>query len=155
MIRYTVKTEFDMLALGERVASACDRSGFIALYGDLGAGKTVFARGVARAFGVDHVSSPTFTIVCEYPTEPKLYHFDAYRLSDADELYAIGFSDYLKEDALLLMEWANLVEPALPTDRLDITIEGSGMDTRTVAFEPHGLLISWLQSPSAAPQNKV
>ena len=139
MIRYTVKTESDMLALGEQIAEACDRRGFIALYGDLGAGKTVFARGVARAFGVDHVSSPTFTIVCEYPTEPKLYHFDAYRLSDADELYAIGFSDYLREDALLLMEWANLVADALPKDRLDVTIEGSGMMERTVTIEPRGL----------------
>jgi len=139
MIRYTVKTESDMLALGERVAALCSRCGFIALYGDLGAGKTVFARGVARAFGVRHVSSPTFTIVCEYPTDPKLYHFDAYRLSDADELYAIGYSDYLREDALILMEWANLVPDALPKDRLDVTIEGSGLDERTVTITPRGM----------------
>jgi tRNA threonylcarbamoyladenosine biosynthesis protein TsaE len=139
MIRYTVKTESDMLALGERVAARCSRRGFIALYGDLGAGKTVFARGVARAFGVRHVSSPTFTIVCEYPTDPKLYHFDAYRLSDADELYAIGYSDYLREDALILMEWANLVPDALPKDRLDVTIDGSGLDERTVTITPRGM----------------
>jgi tRNA threonylcarbamoyladenosine biosynthesis protein TsaE len=138
MIRYTVKTESEMLALGETIAMLCDRHGFLALYGDLGAGKTVFARGVAKAFGIEHISSPTFTIVCEYPTEPKLYHFDAYRLSDADELYAIGFSDYLREDALILMEWANLVPEALPRERLDITIEGSGMEPRTVTIEPRG-----------------
>lgn len=138
MIRYTVKTESDMLSLGERIAELCDRHGFIALYGDLGAGKTVFARGVAHAFGVDHVSSPTFTIVCEYPTEPKLYHFDAYRLSDADELYAIGFSDYLREDAMILMEWANLVPDALPKERLDVKIEGSGLMARTVTITPYG-----------------
>lgn len=138
MIRYTVKTESEMLALGETIAMLCDRHGFLALYGDLGAGKTVFARGVAKAFRIEHVSSPTFTIVCEYPTEPKLYHFDAYRLSDADELYAIGFSDYLREDALILMEWANLVPEALPKDRLDITIEGSGLDARNVMIEPRG-----------------
>ena len=77
MLRYTIETESEMLTLGERVAQRCEKHGFIALYGDLGAGKTVFARGVARVFGVDHVSSPTFTIVCEYPTEPKLFHFDA------------------------------------------------------------------------------
>lgn len=135
---YVIETENEMLALGERVASLCDRRGFIALYGDLGAGKTVFARGVARTFGISHVSSPTFTIVCEYPTEPKLLHFDAYRLSDADELFAIGFSDYLCEDALILMEWANLVPEALPSDRLDITIRGSGKDARTVTIEPRG-----------------
>ena len=137
-ITLTVPTESDMLLLGERVANRLGKRGFIALYGDLGAGKTVFARGVAKAFGVSHVSSPTFTIVCEYPTEPKLFHFDAYRLSDADELYAIGFSDYLREDALLLMEWANLVADALPKGRLDVTVVGSGMDARTVTIEPHG-----------------
>ena len=138
MVRYTIKTETDMLALGETIASALDNRGFIALYGDLGAGKTVFARGVARSFGVDHVASPTFTIVCEYPTEPKLFHFDAYRLSDADELYAIGFADYLSEDAMILMEWANLVPDALPKERLDVTVEGSGTDARTVTIEPRG-----------------
>ena len=137
-IMISVQTESDMLLLGERIAGLLGKRGFIALYGDLGAGKTVFARGVAKAFGVTHVSSPTFTIVCEYPTEPKLYHFDAYRLSDADELYAIGFSDYLRDDALILMEWANLVSDALPRDRLDVTVVGSGMDARTVTIEPHG-----------------
>ena len=137
-MRRTIETEAEMLALGESVALRCGRHGFIALYGDLGAGKTVFARGVARAFGIEHVSSPTFTIVCEYPTEPKLFHFDAYRLSDADELYAIGFQDYLAEDAMILMEWANLVPEALPAERLDVLIEGSGINARTVAIEPHG-----------------
>ena len=135
----TVPTETEMLLLGERIAKRLLRRGFIALYGDLGAGKTVFARGVAKAFGISHVSSPTFTIVCEYPTTPRLLHFDAYRLSDADELYAIGFSDYLAQDALILMEWANLVPDALPKDRLDVTIAGSGADARTVAIEPRGV----------------
>jgi tRNA threonylcarbamoyladenosine biosynthesis protein TsaE len=138
MLYKTVETESDMLRLGAKVAELLGLHGFVALYGDLGSGKSVFARGAAGAFGVTHVSSPTFTIVCEYPTTPKLYHFDAYRLSDADELYAIGFSDYLREDALLLMEWANLVPEALPKDRVDISIVGSGMDARTVTVEPHG-----------------
>ena len=137
-IKRTVETEEQMLALGKRVADLLEKTGFIALYGDLGAGKTVFARGVASAFGVSHVQSPTFTIVCEYPTKPHLCHFDAYRLSDADELYAIGFEDYLKDDAMLLMEWANLVSSALPKDRLDVTVTGSGMDVRTVELTPRG-----------------
>ena len=137
-IKRVIETESELLALGCRVAEILGKHGFIALYGDLGAGKTVFARGVAEAFGVYRVSSPTFTIVCEYPTDPKLYHFDAYRLSDADELYAIGYEDYLGKNALILMEWANLVEPALPADRLDVSISGSGMDARTVVIEPRG-----------------
>ena len=134
----TVKTEDEMLALGERVANLLKKTGFIALYGDLGAGKTVFARGVASAFGVTHVASPTFTIVCEYPSEPRLYHFDAYRLSDADELYTIGFSDYMNDDAMFVMEWADLVLPALPKDRLDVVVTGSGMEARTVEITPRG-----------------
>ena len=138
MRRFTIETEQDMLALGRRIAEMLNKRGFVALYGDLGAGKTVFARGVAEAFGIGHVSSPTFTIVCEYPTAPKLFHFDAYRLSDADELFAIGFSDYLKEGALILMEWANLVSEALLKERLDVTIEGSGSEARTVTIEPRG-----------------
>lgn len=137
-VRRIIETESEMQMLGERIANLCDRHGFIALYGDLGSGKTAFANGAARAFGVTHIASPTFTIVCEYPTEPKLYHFDAYRLSDSDELYAIGFADYLREDALILMEWANLVADALPAERLDITISGSGMEPRTVTIEPRG-----------------
>ena len=131
-------SEAETEAAGARFARTLPDGAVVALYGDLGAGKTVFARGVAQSFGVDHVSSPTFTIVCEYPTEPKLYHFDAYRLSDADELYAIGYEDYLKERSLILMEWANLVEPALPNERLDVSIAGSGMDARTVRIVPHG-----------------
>ena len=138
MLRYTIKTESDMQKLGERIANCLQRRGFIALYGNLGSGKTEFARGAAAAFGITHVSSPTFTIVCEYPTDPKLYHFDAYRLSDADDLYAIGFADYLRDDALVLMEWADLVSDALPKERLDVAIEGSGPDVRTVTVEPHG-----------------
>ena len=137
-VRWIAQTEEDMQNLGKQIAEQLNRRGFIALYGDLGAGKTVFARGVAAAFGITHVTSPTFTIVCEYPTEPKLFHFDAYRLSDADELYAIGFSDYCRDDALLLMEWANLVPEALPAERLDVTVEGSGMEARTVTLAPHG-----------------
>ena len=131
MLIKTIETESDMLRLGAKVAELLGLHGFVALYGDLGSGKSVFARGAAGAFGVTHVSSPTFTIVCEYPTTPKLYHFDAYRLSDSDELYAIGFSDYLLEDAL--------VPEALPKDRVDISIVGSGMDVRTVTVEPHGI----------------
>ena len=134
----TLKTEQDMETLGERIARALPAGGFVALYGDLGAGKTVLCRGAGRALGLDHLSSPTFTIVQEYPTDPLLFHFDAYRLADEDELYAMGFEDYLSRDGLLLMEWADRVPGALPRERLDIEIAGSGTDERTVRLLPHG-----------------
>ena len=97
----TLKTEQDMEALGSRIARALPTGGFVALYGDLGAGKTVLCRGAGRALGLDHLSSPTFTIVQEYPTVPPLFHFDAYRLADEDELYAMGFEDYLDRSGLM------------------------------------------------------
>ena len=140
----TLKTEQDMEALGTSVARALPQGGFVALYGDLGAGKTVLCRGAGRALGLDHLSSPTFTIVQEYPTAPALFHFDAYRLEDEDELYAMGFEDYLDRDGLILMEWADRVPLALPRERLDITIVGSGADERTARLTPHGALYEGL-----------
>ncbi len=134
----TLKTEQDMEALGTRIARALPDGGFIALYGDLGAGKTVLCRGAGKALGLEHLSSPTFTIVQEYPTQPPLFHFDAYRLSDEDELYAMGYEDYLDRGALILMEWADRVTAALPQNRLDIEIIGSGTDERRVRLTPHG-----------------
>ena len=134
----TLKTEQDMEALGSRIARALPTGGFVALCGDLGAGKTVLCRGAGRALGLDHLSSPTFTIVQEYPTVPPLFHFDAYRLADEDELYAMGFEDYLDRSGLILMEWADRVTGALPRERLDIAIVGSGADERMVRLLPHG-----------------
>ena len=134
----TLKTEQDMEALGSQIAKALSQGGFVALYGDLGAGKTVLCRGAGRALGLDHLSSPTFTIVQEYPTVPPLFHFDAYRLEDEDELYAMGFEDYLGQDGLILMEWADRVTDALPRERLDIEIVGSGAQERNVRLMPRG-----------------
>ena len=123
-----------MLALGGRLGRALFPGPFVALHGDLGAGKTVLVRGVGAALGATDVTSPTFTIVQEYDTQPRLLHFDAYRLADADELYAIGFDDYLAQDAVILMEWAELVQEALPPARLELTIEGDGDAPRHVSL---------------------
>lgn len=136
----TVNTETDMLSLGQKLGDLLHRGSFVALYGNLGAGKSVLARGVALSLGIPSLTSPTFTIVQEYPSDPPLFHFDAYRLSDADELYAIGFSDYLSQDGIVLMEWADLVPECLPKDRLDIHILGSGMEPRCVSLKPQGQL---------------
>ena len=134
----TLKTEQDMESLGARIARALPQGGFVALYGNLGAGKTVLCRGAGRALGLEHLSSPTFTIVQEYPTVPPLFHFDTYRLEDEDELYAMGFEDYLNRDGLILMEWADRVPAALPKARLDIEIAGSGGEERRVRLLPRG-----------------
>ena len=133
-----IKTERDMLGLGEQISKHLLAGGFVAFYGGLGAGKSVLCRGIAQGLLLDHLSSPTFTIVQEYPSDPPLFHFDAYRLSDENELYAMGFEDYLDRNGLILMEWADRVPMALPEDRLDICIEGSGCESRHVRLLPHG-----------------
>ena len=138
MRRFVLNSEAETRALGGRLLRALPVPAFVALTGDLGAGKTALIRGMGEALGIDGVSSPTFTIVHEYDTVPRLLHFDAYRLADADELYAIGFSDYLKQDAVVVMEWAELVGEALPAQRLDILIEGSGDEPRTLTLSASG-----------------
>ena len=136
---YVSRSEAETEALGAALAAELAPGTVVLLYGDLGAGKTVFSRGFARGLGItEPVSSPTYTIVQEYDSDPRLLHFDAYRLADEDELYAMGYDDYLAENALLVMEWAELVADALPSERLEITIHGSGTEVRTVEFAAHG-----------------
>lgn len=133
------KTESETEALGAALAKRLTPPAFVALYGDLGAGKTALVRGMGAALGTSEVRSPTFTIVHEYVTTPRLIHFDAYRLADAEELYAIGFEDYLAEHAVLVLEWAERVPEALPKERLDLFLEGSGDEPRILRLEPQGL----------------
>lgn len=123
------------MALGARFATKGYSGMFVALFGGLGAGKTVFARGFARQMGIDDLTSPTFTIVCEHEG---LLHFDAYRLSNAAELFDIGFEDYLARGQRILMEWPENVRDALPEERLDVFLEGNGDAERVIRIRPQG-----------------
>ncbi len=112
------------------------------MYGDLGAGKTAFAQGLAKALGiVNHVTSPTFTIVNEYYGRLPLYHFDVYRIVDPDEMYEIGFDEYVDSDGVCLVEWAELIEDLFPKSFYKLTIlkdEEKGFDYRKIIFEECG-----------------
>ena len=132
------KTEQETEELGRRLVRLLPVPSFVALYGDLGAGKTALVRGMGAALSTGEVRSPTFTIVHEYETNPRLIHFDAYRLADADELNAIGFEEYLTQNAILVLEWAERVVEALPSQRLEIRLFGSGDDPRTLELIPIG-----------------
>ncbi len=131
-------TEQETLSLGQRLVRALPVPSFVALYGGLGAGKTALVRGMGAAVGTSEVRSPTFTIVHEYDTSPRLVHFDAYRLHDAEELFAIGFEDYLAQDAILVLEWAERVPEALPRERLEIYLSGNGDEPRTLELRAIG-----------------
>lgn len=130
-----INSEKEMENLGFRFFEMMREGGCVALYGDLGSGKSVFVRGLAKAFGITSVTSPTFTIIQRYDSEPPFYHIDAYRLGSADELYDAGFSDCLRDKSVVAIEWADLVENVLPSKRISIKVKGSGMEPRHVLIE--------------------
>ena len=117
-------SEAETEALGEKLARSLPEHGVvIAMYGELGAGKTAFVRGLARGLEVDGaVTSPTFTIVNELYGKRDLFHFDMYRLGSADELFDIGWEDYLDRGGVCAVEWSENVREALPPDAVTVTI---------------------------------
>ena len=133
---YTSQSEADTEALGCRLAQTLPNGAVVAMYGDLGAGKTAFVRGMARGLGLDcRVSSPTFTIVNEYLGPRELIHFDMYRLSGADELFDIGWEDYLSRGAVCAVEWSENVEDAFFGDEVRVTIEKLSDTGRKITIE--------------------
>lgn len=124
-------------AIGEKLAGALQGNEVIALYGGMGMGKTAFVRGLARGLGVStEVSSPTFALVHEYRGRIPLYHFDMYRVGGWDDLYSTGFFDYLDSGAVLVIEWSENIEAALPDGVIRITLEkGNGEQERTLTIE--------------------
>ena len=136
MAEFFSKNELETEELGARLAQSIAGGAVIAMYGDLGAGKTAFVRGMARGLGLDcRVSSPTFTIVNEYLGERELIHFDMYRLSSADELFDIGWEDYISRGAVCAVEWSENVEDAFYGDEVKVTIEKLGDSERKIIIE--------------------
>ncbi|MFT8348710.1 tRNA (adenosine(37)-N6)-threonylcarbamoyltransferase complex ATPase subunit type 1 TsaE [Clostridium saccharoperbutylacetonicum] len=129
--------------LGINLGKLLQAGDIICLTGDLGAGKTHITKGIALGLGInDNITSPTFTIVNEYEGgRLKLNHFDVYRVSDPDEIYAIGFDDYIFSEAVSIIEWANYIEEILPQDLLHISIKKDlekGEDYRKIILTPYG-----------------
>ena len=134
---YLTRTQTETEQLGERVAKALPAGGVVlALYGELGAGKTAFVRGLARGLGVeDEIVSPTFTIVNEYTGSRELFHFDMYRLGGADELFDIGWEDYLSREGVCAVEWSENVPEAFDGSEIRVTIDKTPENTRRITVE--------------------
>lgn len=110
--------------LGKRLATALTAGDVVALYGNLGAGKTCLIQGICAGLNVDdYVTSPSFTIINEYNGDLPVYHFDFYRLSDVDELYDLGLTDYFYGNGVCLIEWPQIAEDFLPEDTKIIRLE--------------------------------
>ena len=138
MIYYT-NSAGETEALGEKLAQVLKPGSIIAFRGDPGAGKTAFTRGLARGLGAsDRVTSPTYTIVNEYlGGRLPLFHFDMYRLGSSDELFDIGWEDYLERGGVCAVEWSENVADAME-DALVISIQKLGDNERKITIEGGG-----------------
>lgn len=121
--------------LGAALAAAARAGDLVCLWGDLGAGKTVFAKGFASGLGVTAtVNSPSFVLMAEYRGRLPLFHIDLYRLESAEDALSGGLVDERQSEGVTLIEWPDRLGRALPADRLDIRIDGAGDDPRTIAI---------------------
>ncbi|MCL1829197.1 MAG: tRNA (adenosine(37)-N6)-threonylcarbamoyltransferase complex ATPase subunit type 1 TsaE [Oscillospiraceae bacterium] len=134
------KSEEETEKAGEKLVSGLVEGSIVALYGDLGAGKTAFVRGMARGLGIKcRVLSPTFTIVNEYEGDRELFHFDMYRLSGPDELFDIGWEDYLARGGICAVEWSERVEGAFNGDEIHVIIERTAAGSRKISISENTL----------------
>ena len=140
-MQYLSNAPAETEALGQALAQQLRPGTVIAYEGDLGAGKTAFTRGLARGLGCrESVTSPTYTIVNEYlGGRLPLFHFDMYRLSCADDLWDIGWEDYLDRGGVCAVEWSENVREAL-TDAITVRIEKTGDESRRITIEGGDLI---------------
>ena len=122
LVHSTEETESVGFELAKKLDTGGTHRAFIALRGEMGVGKTAFVRGFARYFDISGVRSPTYTVVNEYRSSVKIFHFDMYRLEDEDDLWSIGYEDYVKQDGFLLCEWSENIEELLPDDKITVTV---------------------------------
>ena len=136
MAEFISHSQLETEEVGRKLAEKLPDGSVVAMYGDLGAGKTAFVRGMARGMGLScRVSSPTFTIVNEYLGQRELIHFDMYRLSSADELFDIGWEDYLSRGAVCAVEWSENVQDAFFGDEVVVRIEKLNDTDRKITIE--------------------
>lgn len=132
----TTTSAEETMELGEKLGKLLAPGDVIALFGDLGAGKTTLTKGIAVGLGlVADIHSPTFTLIHEHPGAVPLYHVDLYRLSSEEEIETLGLEEYIYSDGVTIIEWADRMKSILPKDRLDITLRMQGDTERELTLE--------------------
>ena len=130
---YTTNSAEETEKIGSLLARILDtggvKSAFIALRGEMGVGKTAFVRGFASYFDISGVRSPTYTVVNEYRGRVRIFHFDMYRITDGDDLYSIGYDDYVETDGYCIAEWSENIEKEIPFGAIYVTISKVDGDT--------------------------
>lgn len=122
-LKFITQSVEETFNLGKRIGALVQPGDIICLSGDLGTGKTHFTKGIACGLDIkDYITSPTFTIVNEYDGRLKLYHFDVYRVNDPDEIYAIGFDEYIFSNGVSVIEWADYIAELIPSEKIMVEI---------------------------------
>ena len=138
-MRYITKGPEETLELGCKIGSNLKPGAIVALTGELGTGKTVFTKGIAKSLGVkghEYVNSPSFVIVKEYKSGKRpLYHFDLYRLKSATALETIGYEEYFYSDGITVIEWADRATDALPEKHISVKFRHLGKNKREISIE--------------------
>ena len=134
--KLTMHNEEDTIELAQNIESEKFLNMVICLYGDLGSGKTVFAKAFGHAMGIDGVTSSTFNIIKEYKGELPLYHMDVYRVDNNVE--NLGIDEYFDKGGVTIIEWADLIKDYLPEERLDIKFRVIDENTRVLVLKPYG-----------------
>lgn len=134
MKKYYSSSEKETAVIAAEICSSINPGTVIAFSGGMGMGKTAFVRGALKAFGNDSfVCSPTFALVHDYGGDPHIYHFDMYRITDTEDLYATGYYDYLTDNSILFIEWSENIREALPAQTVYIDFEkGENEDDRII-----------------------
>lgn len=137
---FTSTSPEETIAFGKEFASELTGGDVVCLYGELGAGKTHFVKGMAEGLGIDQneVHSPTFTLIHEYVGEPPLYHFDCYRMESTQEALEIGAEEYFYGDGICVIEWPERIESLIPPEAIWITIEAPDKNTRKFVIRKRG-----------------
>ncbi|MDK2807062.1 MAG: tRNA threonylcarbamoyladenosine biosynthesis protein TsaE [Thermoanaerobacterium sp.] len=137
---FKTKSPNETEKIGFKLGNLLKRGSIVLISGELGVGKTVFTKGIAKGMGIDdYVTSPTFMIVNEHLGDIPLYHFDVYRIDDYTELYDIGYEEYFYGDGVCVIEWPEKIKPLIPKENIFIRMNmGDTFDERTIEIVSNG-----------------
>jgi tRNA threonylcarbamoyladenosine biosynthesis protein TsaE len=141
LLQVTSQSTAATQTLGEQLGRLLEAGDIVCLYGELGSGKTMLAKGIAKGLGVSHeraVRSPTFVLMQRYEGRVPVYHADLYRLDGPTDIADIGLRDLLGGDGVTVIEWADKLDALLPSERLDISLVHQTEETRLITIHPQG-----------------
>lgn len=138
-MKLTINNLKDTEQIGKIISSCLDKGTVICLDGDLGVGKTSLTQFIAKEFGVEeYITSPTFTIIKEYEGKLPFYHMDVYRIESEDDMYDLGYDEYIYSEGVTIIEWSHKIEGILPEERINIEITRVGDTSRLITIDGKG-----------------